>query len=258
MRNIPSFVETICILFRGYLPRVFKARGWVLAFIIMVPFVIVHIFVILGVVPNPARLALELYHNGYASVVIPVIALVSASACISEDIEQRTLPLMLVRPAPAWALPIGKGLLWFSWCSTWLLIVVTLMQLVGMEVTTIPRKIIALVFTLWAQLGLVSLLGLIFKRGILWAGIVLFLWDPLVTLLPGTMQRLTFSHYLQSLAGGQYSINNMNSLLAQAQISTPFWLAATVLIAVGALAWALCGIKVMNMQIGLSGRESEG
>jgi len=256
MRNNPSLTDTIGALFKGYLPRVFQARGWVLAILIIIPFVVAQL--VMHFVPSPAQIAIVLYHQGYAATVLPIIALVSAPACINEDLEQRTLPLMLVRPAPSWALPLGKGLLWFVWCSIWLVAVMSLMPLVGLEMSAIPRKILALVLILWAQLGFVSLFVMFFKRGVLWALLVLIIWDPLIGSLPQALQRLTFTHYLQCIAGSQYSSGGKVNILAQTQVTSPVWLCVIVLLSIGLLAWGLCGLKLMHMPIGLAGRESEG
>jgi len=208
--------------------------------------------------PAPWRSILEFYHSAYGRVVLPIIALLAAPACINEDLEQRTLPLMLVRPAPIWALPIGKGLLWFSWCSVWLIIVVALMPMAGLDLLTVPRKILALILTFWAQLGFVSLLLLLLKRGTLWAALFLFVWEPLIKVFPPALQRITFTHYLESLASSRYSSNNTIDLLAQVQISTPLWLCVIILTAFGILTWGICGFRLMCTPIGLAGRESEG
>jgi ABC-type transport system involved in multi-copper enzyme maturation permease subunit len=258
MRNIPSSIDAIRALFKGYLPRIFQARGWVLAGLIMTPLIVVIFVQVFNENPASARNVLELYHSAYGRIVLPIVTLLAAPACINEDLEQRVLPLMLVRPAPAWALPMGKGLLWFSWCSVWLVIVVALMPLAGLDILTVPRKILALILTLWAQLGFASLLLLIFKRGTLWAALFLFIWDPLIKVFPPALQRVTFTHYLESLAASRYSNNNAIDLLAQAQITTPLWLSVIILTAVGLLTWGICGFKLMRTPIGLAGRESEG
>jgi len=262
MRNIPSSLEAVGALIKGYLPRIFQARGWVLAGLIMAPVVVALLAQSSRAAfennANPAMAALVLYHQGYAAIMLPILALMAAPAGIREDIEQRTLPLVLVRPVPAWTLPFGKGLLWFVWCAFWLVIAVAFMPLVGLDILTIPRKVLALILTFWAQLGIASLFLLFFKRGTLWAAIFFFVWDPLVRVLPSALQRVTFVHYLESLAGSRSHSGNTIDLLAQAQVTTPLWLGAIILLAVGALAWGMCGLKLMRTPIGLAGGDSEG
>jgi ABC-type transport system involved in multi-copper enzyme maturation permease subunit len=263
MRKIPSSIDAIRAVFKGYLPRIFQARGWLLAGLIMAPLIVVLLIQSFKGNLISARTVLHLYHNVYGQIAFPIIALLAAPACINEDLEQRTLPLMLVRPAPIWALPLGKGLLWFSWCSAWvviagLIMAVALIPLVGMEILTLPRKILSLVLTLWAQLGFASLLLLLFKRGTRWAALFFFIWEPLLKVFPPALQRMTFRHYLVSIAESRYDSNNAIDLLAQVQITTPLWLAVFILLAFALLAWGICGFKLMRTPIGLAGRESEG
>jgi hypothetical protein len=138
----------------------------------------------------------------------------------------------------------------------WLIAVVSLMPLVGLSDT--PKKMLALVLTLWAQLGFASLMLLFFKRGTLWAALFFFIWDPMVKILPPALQRATFTHYLESLAASSYSKNSAIDILSQTQITSPEWLAVTVLLVFGLAAWLVCGLRLMRMPLGLVGRESEG
>jgi len=258
MRTIPSFIDAIAALFKGYLPRVFHLRGWVLAVLTMLPCTLGLLSNSFDKIPNPAKTALELYHYGYAQMVLPLVALIAASAGIGEDLEQRSLPLMLVRPAPAWALPLGKGLPWLAWCSAWLTIAVMPILYAGLDMAVIPQKILALLLTFWTQFGIASLLVLIFKRGMLWAALFFFAWDPFVRVMPPALQRMTNTHYLESIAQSRYTGGSTISLLEQSQILSPTWLAVLILIAVGVLAWGGSGLWLMKRPVGLAGSESEG
>jgi hypothetical protein len=80
----------------------------------------------------------------------------------------------------------------------------------------------------------------------------------MVKILPSALQRVTFTHYLESLAASSYSKNNVIDILSQTQITSPEWLAATVLVIFGLAAWLACGVRLMRMPLGLAGRESEG
>jgi len=258
IRSIPTFKDAAVAMFKGYLPRIFQPRGWVLAGLAMLPCVLGWLSNSFDKSPNHARIALELYHYGYAQMVMPLLALIAASAGIGEDLEQRTLPLMLVRPAPTWVLPFGKGLPWLSWCSAWLAVAATLMPTIGMDATAVPQKFLALLLTFWAQFGFASLLVLIFKRGMLWAALFFFAWDPFVRVMPPALQRTTFTHYLESIAQSRYTGGNAMGLLEQGQIISPTWLAVFVLVALGVLAWGGSGLWLMKKPIGLAGSESEG
>ena len=257
-RTIPSCIDAVAALFKGYIPRVFHLRSWVFAVLAMLPCTLGLLSNSFDKHPNPARVALELYHYGYAQMVLPLIALIAASAGIGEDLEQRSLPLMLVRPAPAWVLPFGKGLPWLAWCSAWLTIAVTPILYAGLDMAVIPQKILALLLTFWAQMGFASLLTLVFKRGLLWAALFFFAWDPFVRVMPPALQRMTNTHYLESIAQSRYTGSSTISLLEQSQVLSPVWLAVLVLVVAGVLAWGGCGLWLMKKPIGLAGSESEG
>jgi hypothetical protein len=100
--------------------------------------------------------------------------------------------------------------------------------------------------------------GLLFKRGTLWGALYFFLWEPLVGILPPSLQRLTFTHYIQSLAGSRAAEINAPQLLAQEQVSTHPALAVLALLAFGGLCWALAGWRLHRTPVGLAGSEAEG
>ena len=257
----PSPYRTLQATARGYAPRVLQGRGWVLAGLVVLPvglsLIIFTLVRIRGGDASPAE-AVKVFHEVLVKMMLPIMALVAAPAGIREDLEQRTLPLLLVRPAPAWALPLGKGLPWFAWGALWLTIAVLGLQVLGGDPSLLPGRIVAMVCAWWGELGLMTLVGLLFKRGTLWGALYFFLWEPLVRILPPFLQRLTFTHYIESLAGSRASEVHANQLLAQEQVNTHPVLACLALLVFGALCWALAGWKLNRTPIGLAGSEAEG
>ena len=134
MSAAPTPLATIRATALGYAPRVLQGRGWVMAGLVLIPVALtLLIFTIVrlkGEGPNSAE-AVKVFHEVLVKMMLPIMALVAAPAGIREDLEQRTLPLLLVRPAPAWALPLGKGLPWFAWGALWLLVGVLGLQALG-------------------------------------------------------------------------------------------------------------------------------
>jgi hypothetical protein len=258
---IPSPIQTAKAVFRGYLPRVLQARGWVLAGLSLVPVGIIMLVVLVMKVQGeriPPGIAVEVFHKLLAQYFLPIMALVAAPAGIREDIEQRTIPLMLARPAAIWALPFGKGLIWFAWGLLWLAIACLGLVSIGGGIEELPRMVGALACAYWAELAFLTLLGLVFKRGALWGALYLFIWDRAIWILPGNLQRLTFAHYVENIAGTKSSVVNASHMLAQTQIATPALVAAIVLFLAGAAFWALSGWKLQATAIGLAGTEAEG
>ena len=261
MSTAPSPLATIRATALGYAPRVLQGRGWVLAGLVVFPvgisLVIFTFLRIKGGDASPAE-AVKVFHEVLVKMMLPIMALVAAPAGIREDLEQRTLPLLLVRPAPTWALPLGKGLPWFAWGALWLIVGVLGLQVLGGDPGLLPGRIVAMVSAWWGELALMTLVGLLFKRGTLWGALYFFLWEPLVRILPPFLQRLTFTHYIESLAGSRASEVHANQLLAQEQVATHPALAFLILVAFGTLGWALAGWKLHRTPIGLAGSEAEG
>ncbi|MBK8790555.1 MAG: hypothetical protein IPO28_10390 [Holophagaceae bacterium] len=257
----PSPLATIRATALGYAPRVLQGRGWVLAALVALPvglsIVIFTVARLQGAEGTPGE-ALKIFHEVLVKMMLPIMALVAAPAGIREDLEQRTLPLLLVRPAPAWALPLGKGLPWFAWGAAWLIVGTLGLQVIGGEPSLLPGRLTALVSAWWGELALMTLVGLLFKRGTLWGALYFFLWEPWVRIFPPFLQRLTFTHHIESLAGSRAASIQANQLLAQEQVTTHPVLACLALLAFGALCWALAGWKLQRTPIGLAGSEAEG
>ena len=256
----PSTLATIRATALGYAPRVVQARGWILAACAVGP-----VFLVLGGsliarlqgTDLSASEGLQIFHE-MIRVLLPIMALVAAPAGIREDLEQRTLPLLLVRPAPAWALPFGKGLPWFLWGAGWLVLSLLGLFAFGGDVSLLPGRLGAMVGAWWGELAFMTLVGLIFKRGALWGALYFFLWEPLVRIFPPFLQRLTFTHYIESLAGTRATTVQTHQLLAQEQVTTQPLLAFLILLLFGALCWVLAGWKLHRTPVGLAGGEGEG
>jgi hypothetical protein len=261
MNAAPSPLATIRATALGYASRVLQGRGWVLAALAIVPVAItLLVFTILrlkGVDVRPGE-PIHVFHEVIVKMMLPIMALVAAPAGIREDLEQRTLPLLLVRPAPAWALPLGKGLPWFLWGAAWLVLSVLGLQVLGGDPSMLWGRLLAVVGGWWGELALMTLVGLLFKRGTLWGALYFFLWEPFVRIFPPFLQRLTFTHHIESLAGSRATEVSVNQLLAQEQVATHPALACLALLAFGALCWALAGWKLQRTPIGLAGSEAEG
>ncbi len=262
--SAPTFSSTVAALARGTKPLLFKARGWVLGALVLGP--VLGALAVMAIIsaktegPNPftMRIGLVVYHSVLLSFMVPIMALVAAGAGIREDLEQRTLPLMLVRPALIPALPFGKGLPWFVWGSLWLLLGILLLQATGGGWDTLPGRVIALVALWWAELAFITALSLAFKRGLLWAALWFFVWERFITVFPPTLQRLTFMHHAQTLAGSRFNESKAPDLLAQTPVDTPFLVSLLALLLAGAACWAWAGWKLHRTPTGLAGAETEG
>jgi hypothetical protein len=264
--NVPvSPSQTIRSIALGYLPRVLQVRGWLIAGLLMMPVGIVLVTDAImraktgrGVGPS---VSLSVYHGVLIKMMLPIMALIAAPGGVREDIEQRTLPLLLVRPSAIWAYPIGKGLPWFAWGAVWIIVGVLGLQMVGGDSQQLLSRIFAAIGAWWGELALMTLLGLLFKRGTLWGGMYFFIWELIIAstgILPAALQRLTFSHHVESLAGSSAASASTASLLAQAQVTSSPWASALALTLFGLVCWMLAGLKLHHTPLGLAGGEAEG
>jgi len=253
-------LSTLRAIAVGYAPRVFQARGWVLAALAVFPVALSFLGLMVGkqVGAFDSRLALQVFHSVLVSLILPIMVLVAAPGGIREDMEQRTLPLILVRPVPVWILPVSKGLVWFVWGAAWLAASGLGLITLGADPVSAALGSVALVLAFWAELAFMSFLVLMFNRGTLWGALVLFGWENLLRVLPATLQRFTFLHHIESISGSRGGMVSNYEILAQEQITSPILVSVAVLILFGCLCWALCGWRLQTTPIGLAGRESEG
>ena len=259
--TLPTPARTVAALVRGYFPRLLQVRGWVCALLVVLPVALSYgLAMILRMqgLSFGSQEVLIVFHKVLAQLALPILVLVAAPAGIREDMEQRTLPLVLSRPAPTWVLPFGKGLLWYGWGAVWIVLSVAGLAGLGAELASLPFMAAALVAAYWAELAFMTFLGLVFKRGTLWGALFLLIWDPLVRIFPGNLQRFTFIHYIESIAGSRGGAVETSQLLAQQQITTPWPLAILVMVLFGLLCWAASGWKLHTTPIGLAGAEAEG
>ena len=253
-------LSTLRAILRGYAPRVLQARGWVLCGLAVLPVALTFLTQMLArkVDGFDSRLSLQVFHGVLVSIILPIMAVVAAPGGIREDLEQRTLPLILSRPVPVWILPFAKGALWSLWGGLWLAVAGLGLTALGADLGTAALQALALVLAFWAELAFMSLMVLVLKRGTLWGAIFLFGWENLLRVLPATLQRLTILHHVESICGSRGNQVASFEVLAQEQVSSPVFLSVTVLILFAALCWALSGWELQRTPIGLAGREAEG
>jgi len=255
--------RTILAVARGYSPRLFQPRGWAIAAFASVSVALAILFQLKAIIDGQGLSptgALDVFHFILVTLMLPIMSLVAAPAGVREDLEHRTLPMVLTRPTTVWAVPLGKGLLWFFWGSLWLVLACLGLLILGVDLETAMYMALALTTAFWFQLAFLTLFGLLFKWGTFWSAVYLIAWNfgPLVRVMPGNLQRSTVRHYIESIVGSRADNVNTVQFLAQQQIVTPVWISVAVLVLAGLLCWALAGWKLQVTPIGLAGADAEG
>ena len=261
MRNPPlSSFQTLRAVIRGYLPCVLQPRGWVLFAMAILPLLLAFLGQAFArqLGSQDSRPSLQVFHGVLIAFILPIMALVAAPGGIREDLELRTLPLLLVRPLKVGMLPLAKGLVWYGWGALWLGLACLGLLGLGSAPATTGLQALALVFGFWAEFSFMSLLGLVFARGTLWGALVLFGWENLLRVLPGPLQSFTFLHHIESIAKSRGGAVANYQILAQEQTTSSLWVSLAALFFFGVMCWALSGWKLHRTPIGLAGMEAEG
>jgi len=145
----------------------------------------------------------------YLHFLLPMTAVFSGSAVIGEEVEDQTLPYLLIRPIPKWRFAVSKILANFLVLGSILILSLFLCYTVlhlpyGLsgwldESGQLARSIGVLLLGLAAYLPLFSFLGALFKKAVLGGLLFTFGWENLIAYLPGNAKLLTVVHYLHSL-----------------------------------------------------------
>jgi ABC-2 type transport system permease protein len=172
----------------------------------------------------------------YLHFLIPLIAVFIGTAIIADEVEERTLPYLLVRPVPRRDVILAKtitgvltiGLIlcistgltyslmfWYQGFGRWISNIATLLQSIGV-----------LILGLLVYVPLFAFFGGSLKHPVLGGLLFSFGWENMIGFLPGNIKFLTVIHYLhvlfphlQSSGSGNIRRNLFNLVLPTKQIS---------------------------------------
>jgi len=145
----------------------------------------------------------------YLSFLLLTVTLFYATAAINDEIEEKTITYLFVRPVPRSTIFLGKYVGATILASALILPSAALTFLVLLSVDS-PAEAVAHSGILLADLGVLCLgvlaysaffgfLGAWLRRPLL-VGLIFSLgWESVVTYIPGYLNRLTVMHYLQSI-----------------------------------------------------------
>jgi ABC-2 type transport system permease protein len=144
----------------------------------------------------------------YLRFIIPVLGVFYGTALIADEVDDRTITYLFVRPIPRGAVLIGKYL---AYLVTTVLVVLPSVVVLYLLVVPLGHGSLAACFpALLKDLALLgaglaaygaafAFIGAYFKHPLVAGLVFAFGWEQLALLLPGYLRRLTIAYYLQAL-----------------------------------------------------------
>jgi ABC-2 type transport system permease protein len=160
----------------------------------------------------------------YIRFIVPVLGVFYGTGLIADEVDDKTITYLFVRPIRRGAVLVGKYLAYVV-CTT--LLVLPSVVLVYFLVVPIGGGSIGAAFpTLLADLGMLALgiaaygavfayVGARLKRPLVIGLVFIFGWEPGVLLFPGYLKRATVSYYLQGLVPHAMPDDSAVSVLMQ-------------------------------------------
>jgi ABC-2 type transport system permease protein len=157
----------------------------------------------------------------YLRFTVPVLGVFYGTALIADEVDDKTITYLFVRPIPRGAVLVGKYLAYLV-CT--ILVVLPSVVLVYLLVVPIGGSLGASFPALVKDLALLSLglvvygalfalVGARLKRPLIIGLIFVIGWEPTVLVFPGYLRRFTVAYYLQALVPHSMPQDGVVSLL---------------------------------------------
>jgi ABC-type transport system involved in multi-copper enzyme maturation permease subunit len=160
----------------------------------------------------------------YIRFIVPVLGMFYGTSLIADEVDDKTITYLFVRPIPRGAVLIGKFLAYFV-CTTLLVLpsVVIVFFLivpigggsVGAAFPALATDIGMLAMGIAAYGALFAWVGARLKRPLVLGLVFIFGWEPGVLLFPGYLKRVTIAYYLQGLVPHAMPQDSAVSVLLQ-------------------------------------------
>ena len=193
--------------------------------------------------------------NGYVYVLLVVVTLFYATALVSDEIEDKTITYLFMRPVPKATIYLGKYLAYLVAASALLLPSAAACFLVAMfadpageaghHLPILLQDIAVLAIGILAYGALYALLGAFTRRPVFVGLGFTLVWETLVTFIPGYLSKLTIKHYLLALLPHPVG---QRGILGIFEAATPAPLAVMVLLATTAGLLALGSYLFTNKE----------
>jgi ABC-2 type transport system permease protein len=175
----------------------------------------------------------------YIRFIVPVLGMFYGTSLIADEVDDKTITYLFVRPIPRGAVLIGKYLAYVV-CTTLLILpsVVLVYFLIvpigggsiGAAFPALATDLGMLVVGIASYGALFAWIGARLKRPLVIGLVFVFGWEPGVLLFPGYLKRATIAYYLQGLVPHAMPQDSaVNVLLQVFQEIPPVWVSLAAL-----------------------------
>jgi len=229
----------------GIVLRQLITRGR-LAALLLVGAVVAAIAIAVGASDNrtdPVETGVRLISDLGFTTLVPIVALVFASAALGDMREDGTLVYLWLRPMDRWPIAVGAWL-----ASITLSLPLTLVPLVVSAVAVdggsdlVRATVLAGVIGVVAYSALFVLLGLLLKNSIVWGLGYILIWEGIVAAFGSFAAKLAIRGYTRSILTSLTDIN-----LDLGDLSLP--VAVIVPLVVAAVALVLAAVRLHAMDV---------
>lgn len=145
----------------------------------------------------------------YLHFLLPLVSVLAGTSIITDEVRDRTLSYLMVRPNPKWSIVISKMLasiiflvpiFMLSLCLTYSLL--SIPEGISHWMSNIPQLLqscMVLILGLVVYIPLFTFIGGLIKKPVILGLFFAFGWEAQVSLFPGNIKLLTVSHYLHVL-----------------------------------------------------------
>lgn len=193
--------------------------------------------------------------NGYIYVLLAVVTLFYGTALVSDEIEEKTITYLFMRPVSKTIIYLGKYLAYLVAAAALLLPSAAACFLIAMfadasgeaghHLPILARDLGVLALGILAYGALYALLGAFTKRPVFVGLGFTLVWETFVTFIPGYLSKLTIKHYLLALLPHPVG---QRGILGLFESATPGPLAVAVLLATTAGLLALGSYLFTNKE----------
>ena len=189
----------------------------------------------------------------YLTVIVPILGVFYGTSLMADEVEDKTITYLFVRPIRRGAVLIGKYLAYVV-CTVFVvlpsvvlvyLLIVPINGTLGGSFVDLLKDLALLALGLAVYGAVFSFIGAKLKRPLLVGLMFIFGWEPAAMAFPGYMKRFTVSYYVQGLVphaipntGVVSAIQNMFREIPSLPTSL-FWLALIWFVFLALGAWVV-------------------